>query len=57
MKTDNAERTLGRKFSDEQKRLLKFEAKVDANRDWLETILSDPEKTKICKGIAGSNIS
>ena len=52
LKKENAERTLNKKFTEEQKRLLKFESNVDANREWLELLLNDPEKTKICKAIA-----
>jgi transcriptional regulator with XRE-family HTH domain len=54
VKTEHAERTLNRKFTEEQKRMLKFEANVDANREWLELLLNDPEKMKICKAIATS---
>lgn len=57
LKTDTAEKALGHKFTEEQKRLMKFDAKVAANRDWLAIVLDDPEKLKICKGIAGSKIS
>ena len=51
LKQENIEKTLGRKMTDEQKRLLKFEALVDANRDWLEKLLSDPEMIKLCKRV------
>lgn len=52
MKIEQAERTLNRKFTEEQKRMLKFESNVDANREWIEILLNDPEKIKICKAIA-----
>lgn len=52
VKIEQAERTLNRKFTEEQKRMLKFESNVDANREWLEILLNDPEKIKICKAIA-----
>lgn len=49
LKQDKIEPVLGRKLSDEQKRALRFQALVDANRDWLETLLNDPELSKLCK--------
>lgn len=51
LKQENIEKRLGRKMSDEQKRMLRFEALVDANRDWLETLLSDSEMIKLCKRV------
>jgi len=51
MKSDNAEKALGRKFSEEQKRLLKFDAKVAAEKDWLEIMLNDPDTLKTCKTV------
>lgn len=56
LKVDAVEKTLGRKFSEKQKKLLKFEALIDANREWLEILLSDPEKIKICKSIADTKL-
>lgn len=52
MKIEDSEKRLGRKFSDGQKRLLKFDAKVEANRDWIEIMLNDPETLKVCKTIS-----
>jgi len=48
------ERKLNRKFSPEQVRKLQFHAQVDANADWLEDLLADPETIKICKSIVAA---
>ena len=46
---DDIERMSGKKFSEPQKQKLRFEALVDANHELIETILSDPEKLRMCK--------
>jgi hypothetical protein len=51
LKLDNTEKKLGRKFTAKQKECLQFEAQVDANKEWLQKLLSDPETIKICKSI------
>jgi len=51
VKTEDAERRLGRKFSEEQKRLMKFDSRVAAEKDWLEIMLNDPVIMKVCKTV------
>lgn len=48
---EDAEKRLGGKFSEKQKRLLKFDARVEAQKDWLEIMLNDPETMKTCKAV------
>lgn len=51
LKPDIIEKKLGRKMTPEQKKMLQFEAKVEANRDWIEKLLDDPDLIKITKSI------
>ena len=51
VKVEDAERRLGRKFSEKQKELLKFDAQVAAEKDWLKIMLNDPETKKTCKAV------
>jgi len=54
LKTEDTEKALGRKFSEAQRQALRFEALVDANREWLEVLLADPETVKICKSVVAA---
>lgn len=49
--TETAEKALGKKFTDSQRKLLRFEGQVDANREWLEKMFESPEVTQLCKSI------
>jgi len=51
LKQESVEKVLGKRFSEEQRKSMRFESLVDANRDWLEILLSDPDNIKIVKKI------
>ncbi len=50
---DDVEKMSCKTFSQEQKELLRFEAFVKANKDWLEILMKDPEKITGVKKMLG----